>query len=85
MGSDELMTMSQNTPLQHRVLEIILPNKFSVPVMPKYDGNNDPHDHICQYKQVQLQHPIIHDGMMMCKLFSQFLRFYGTITCPQGA
>ena len=76
VGSDELMATSQNTPLQQCVLEIIPPNKISVPTLPKYDGNSDPHDHICQYKQVLLGCSIPSSMMdkMMCKLFSQSLK-----------
>ena len=75
-GYDELMEASQNTPLQPHILNTFPPSKFSTPSLQKYDGSTDPHDHICQYKQVLLGcniPPAMMDEML-CKLFSQSLK-----------
>ena len=71
-GYDELMEASQNTPLQPHILNTFPPSKFSAPNLQKYDRSTDPHDHICQYKQVLLgcNIPPTMIEEMLCKLFS---------------
>ena len=73
---DELMEASQNTPLQLQLLNTFPRSKFSVPNLQKYDGLSNPHDHVCQNKQVLLGSNIPPAMMdeMLCNLFLQSLK-----------
>ncbi|GMN60410.1 hypothetical protein TIFTF001_029498 [Ficus carica] len=73
---EDLLDEVENTPFTQAVVDTPLPTKFHTPTFVKYDCTTDPHENICQYRQVMIGTIIPSNAQdaIMYKLFVQSLK-----------